>query len=103
MHERLQIQFKAIVDRRVSPPVSKSSRFVFFFFWAMHALSLYVYLSLSTLYIFLCCSKKTIVAIVCGPRRTKLGTQPLNIQNNPSFQYAFRSASRIPTLRPADI
>jgi hypothetical protein len=37
------------------------------------------------LYAFLCCSRKTNVKMVCGPSLMNDGTQPLNIQINPSF------------------
>ena len=53
------------------------------------------------LYNFLCCSKKIIVHIVCGPNRMKLGTQPLKHHNQPSVFCAFASISSKGILPPA--
>lgn len=50
----------------------------------LFCLSRTFYKTLSSLYIFLCCSRKRNVRIVWGPTRMKLGTQPLNIQRMPS-------------------
>lgn len=50
----------------------------------------------SILYIFLCCSKNKKVAIVCGPSRMKLGSQPRKTQVTPSFAHiSFKSLRRL--------
>lgn len=49
----------------------------------------------------LCCSKNRNVTTVCGPRRTKLGTQPRNTQPTPSFRHQPRSKLNIPPLPSA--
>lgn len=54
-------------------------------------------------YIFLCCSNARNVTTVCGPNRTKLGTQPLNIHVKPSRRHTSLRSAHTPSFCWADM